>query len=125
MTVQAARLRVLLIEPDADNRELYILGLTASGFDVVAVEDATAATFAVGSNPPAIVVTANRRAEPCAVALVRRWAEGGVPLIALTTAPASEHEALRAAGARFVLLKPYLPHQLAAVITEVLGWRLP
>jgi nucleotide-binding universal stress UspA family protein len=46
-------------------------------------------------------------------------------LFELTIAPASEREAVRAAGARFVLLKPYLPDQLAAVIDCVLGGSLP
>jgi DNA-binding response OmpR family regulator len=125
MTIPAARVRVLLIEPDTDNRELYLLGLTAGGFDVVAAEDATAATIALGTKAPAIVVTATRRSGPCTVTLLRHLSEAGVPVIALTTAPLSEHEALRAAGASLVLLKPYLPDQLAAVIAEVLRGPLP
>jgi DNA-binding response OmpR family regulator len=125
-TVPTTRVRVLLIEPDADNRELYIRGLMmAAGFDLVAAEDATSATIAMGADAPAIVVAATRRPGPCTVALLRHLSEAGVPVIALTTAPLSEHEALRVAGARLVLLKPYLPDQLAAVITQVLGGPLP
>jgi CheY-like chemotaxis protein len=114
MTVSAARVRVLLVEPDADNRDLYTVGLKAAGFDVVAVDDVTSATVDLVTEVPAIAVTATRRCS-----------EAGIPAIALTTAPLAEHEALRAAGARFVLLKPYLPDQLAALIDGVLGGSLP
>jgi CheY-like chemotaxis protein len=125
MTVSAARVRVLLVEPDADNRDLYTVGLKAAGFDVVAVDDVTSATVDLVTEVPAIAVTATRSAEPSTVAFLRRCSEAGIPAIALTTAPLAEHEALRAAGARFVLLKPYLPDQLAALIDGVLGGSLP
>ena len=84
-----------------------------------------AATVAVATEPPAIVVTATRSAGPSTVTLLRRCAEAGVPVIALTTAPLAEHEALRAAGARVVLLKPCLPDQLAVAISGALGGPLP
>lgn len=98
MTVPAARVRVLFIEPDADNRELYTLGLTAAGFEVVAVDDATSAPVVFATYAPAIVVTATRLPGHCALTLLRYFSEAGVPVIALTTAPVFQHDALRAAA---------------------------
>jgi DNA-binding response OmpR family regulator len=84
---------VLLIEPDADDRELYLLGLAAAGFDVVAAAAATAAAVAFAAATPAIVVTATRITGHCAIALLRRFSEASVPVIAFTTAPSSQHDA--------------------------------
>ena len=60
MNVIVAPIRVLLVEPHADTRELYDLGLTAAGFDVRTADDTSSATLAFASHAPTIVVTETR-----------------------------------------------------------------
>ena len=57
MNVIAAPIRVLLVEPHADTRELYHLGPTAAGFDVRTADDAASATVAFASHVPTVVVS--------------------------------------------------------------------
>ena len=57
MTFTPAAIRVLLVEPHADSRELYVLGLTMAGFEVFAAEDGASATVAFAAHMPAVVVS--------------------------------------------------------------------
>ena len=118
MNVIVAPIRVLLVEPHADTRELYDLGLTAAGFDVRTADDTSSATLAFASHAPTIVVTETRL--PDRSDLLTRFAAAGVPVIALTTSPL-DHHAFRAGGAVAVLVKPCFPDEIAAAIREALG----
>jgi DNA-binding response OmpR family regulator len=117
MHVTAARIRVLLVEPHADTRELYELGLTAAGFDVVAVADASAAMVACANLQPSIVVSETRL--PDYGELMTRLADAGVPVIALTT-DQRYHLCPLDAGSRAVLLKPCSPDEVAGAICAAL-----
>jgi DNA-binding response OmpR family regulator len=119
MNSPAAPIRVLLVEPHDDSRDLYELGLRAHGFDVFAVADAAAAMRACAHHPPTIVVSETR---------VRGWSdlltsmvEKGMPIIALTTDPLFYHQSFRA-GPRAVLLKPCFPDEVVAAIRGTLGF---
>jgi DNA-binding response OmpR family regulator len=118
MNVPAAPIRVLLVEPHADTRELYHLGLTAAGFDVRTAADAASATVAFTSHAPTVVVTETQL--PDRSDLLTRFAAAGVPVIALTTSPL-DHHAFRAAGAFAVLMKPCFPQEIAAAIRQAVG----
>src|SRR5918999_3868700 len=83
MNTVAAPVRVLLVEPHDDNRELYHLGLTAAGFQVWAANDTTSATDAFAAHAPTVVVCEMRLLG--GTDLLRRFAAAGVPVIALTT----------------------------------------
>ena len=117
MNVIVAPIRVLLVEPHADTRELYDVGLTAAGFDVRTADDTSSATLAFASHAPTIVVTETRL--PDRSDLLTRFAAAGVPVIALTTSP--DHQVFRAGGAVAVLVKPCFPDEIAAAIREALG----
>jgi hypothetical protein len=54
-------------------------------------------------------------------ALLTRFAEESVPVVALTTNPFAEQHAFAAMGIACVLLKPCLPEKVAAAIRTVLG----
>ena len=100
MNVIAAPIRVLLVEPHADTRELYHLGLTAAGFDVRTADDAASATVAFVSHAPTVVVTEMRR--PDWSDLLTGFAAAGVPVIALTTSPLRSSRLPRSRGGRRV-----------------------
>ena len=119
MHLPAGPIRVLLVEPHADTRELYDLGLTAAGFDVWTADDTSSARVAFAAHAPTIVVSETRL--PGGSDLLARFAAAGVPVIALTTAPPYQHHALRAVGIATVLLKPCLPDEVATAIREALS----
>ena len=120
MTFTPAAIRVLLVEPHADSRELYVLGLTKAGFKVFAAEDAASATLAFAAHAPAIVVSDTRLPDMSAAELLTRFFDAGVPVIALTTDPQYQQRA-RSARLTAVLLKPCFADQVAAAIRRVLG----
>ena len=121
MILPAAPIRVLLVEPHADTRELYDVGLTAAGFDVVTAHDAASAMIAFATRPPTIVVSETRI--PGWNDMVTRLAAMGVPVIALTTDPRWARRAFRAAGLTAVLLKPCFPDEVATAIRGALAAR--
>ena len=113
----AAPIRVLLIEPHADTRDLYDFGLTAAGFDVVTADGVASALLAFATHPPNIVVGAVGPRDCGERALLTCWARASIPVVALTTYP---DPALQRAGMTSVLLKPCLPTDLATAIREAL-----
>jgi len=119
MTFTPAAIRVLLVEPHADSRELYVLGLTAAGFQVFAAEDGASATVAFAAHAPAIVVSETRLPDVSDAELLTRFWDAGVPVIALTTDPLSQRHA-GSARLSAVLLKPCFPDQVAASIRMAL-----
>ena len=118
MNVLAAPVRVLLVEPHPDTRELYRIGLTSAGFDVRTAPDASSASVAFADYAPAVVVSEMRL--PGRSDLLSRVAAAGVAVIALTTDPLDHHAGLGPAVAA-VLMKPCLPTEVAAAIREALG----
>jgi two-component system, OmpR family, response regulator len=113
-------IRVLLVEPHADSRELYVLGLTKAGFEVFAAEDGASATLAFAAHAPAIAVSDTRLPDMSAAELLARFSDAGVPVIALTTDPQYQHHA-RSARLSAVLLKPCFADEVAAAIRRALG----
>ena len=114
----AAPIRVLLIEPHADTRDLYDLGLTAAGFDVVTADEVASALLAFAAHPPHVVVGAVGPRDGGERALLSCWAAARIPVVALTTYP---DPALQRAGMTSVLLKPCVPTDLATAIREALA----
>lgn len=121
MNLPAAPIRVLLVEPDADTRELYDVALRAAGFQVFPAHDAASAMIAFATHTPAIVVSETRLPDRSAAELLTRFSDAGVPVVALTTDPLYQHHDSRAAGLAAVLMKPCLPDEVVAVIRVALG----
>jgi DNA-binding response OmpR family regulator len=121
MTHTAAVIRVLLVEPHRDTRELYARALIAVGWDVFAAADGISACDALRTLRPSIVVTETWLPEVDAVELLSASADAGIPVIALTTT-GSEHDSTPG-GMPFaaVLLKPCLPDELVRVVRQVAG----
>ena len=114
---------VLLIDDDADTREMYAVMLANSGFEVLQAEDGVEALALAAERRPTVAVTDLRMPGPItAVDLCRQLRELNVPVIALTGLdPGAEHDAMRKAGCAVVLMKPLIPDQLVAEIRGVLA----
>ncbi len=81
--------RVLLVEPHADTREMYVVGLTYRGFRVFTARDESSAAAAFATHAPNIVVSDTRIPHGGEVGRLRGFADAGVPVIALTCLPPS------------------------------------
>jgi CheY-like chemotaxis protein len=114
-------IRVLLVEPHADTRELYVLGLTEAGYELVNDDDAASATIAFASHAPTIVVSETRLPGQDAADLSAQFSDAGVPVIAFTTAALYQHPASRKVSIVAVLLKPCLPDEVATAIRQALS----
>jgi two-component system KDP operon response regulator KdpE len=119
----AAPLRVLLVEPHTDTRDLYVLGLITQGFDVVTAHDGASAATAFATHSPTIVVSETRLPDGDEVALLSGFADAGVPVIGLTTAPRSLYYRFRHARLARLLAKPCGADELTAAIHAVLSLR--
>jgi two-component system chemotaxis response regulator CheY len=114
---------VLLIDDDADTREMYAVMLANAGFEVLQAEDGVEALAVAAERRPTIAVTDLRMPGAItAVELCRQLRDLNVPVIALTgLAPGAEHEAMRKAGCSVVLMKPLVPDRLVTEIAGVLS----
>ena len=115
-----ASIRVLLVEPHDDTRELYVRGLTLEGLDVVEAHDWASALVAFSTHEPAIVVSEIRLPDLGDVATLKIFPAAGVPVIALTTAPEPQHHMIRDAGVTSVLMKPCSWEDVAEAIRVAL-----
>ncbi len=113
---------VLLIDDNADNREMYGTMLVGSGFEVLEAGDAAEALALAAVRLPAVVVTDLRMSgDVSAAELCQQFRDIGVPVIALTgVGPGEEHDVMRRAGCATILMKPLLPDQLIPEITRLL-----
>ncbi|QUV85331.1 response regulator [Chloracidobacterium aggregatum] len=118
--------RILVVEDNADSREILTLELEAEGYEVCAVGDGLSAVEAAAQFHPDVIVmdislpnldgleaTRRIKAQP---ALAR------VPVIALTAHAMTEDEArFRAAGCDAYLAKPASPDAVQRVVQQLLA----
>jgi CheY-like chemotaxis protein len=114
---------VLLVEDNIDNREMYTDMLCASGFDVLAAENADAALAQTSARAPSAVVTDMRMpGTRTALDLCRHFSRLHVPVIVLTgVSPGEEQDAARRAGCALVLMKPLAPDALVAHVQRLVS----
>jgi DNA-binding NtrC family response regulator len=112
--------RVLLIEPHADTRELYVRWLTALGWGVIAAADGTSAKSAFVAHQPTLVVSETWLPEGHEHELLSAFVDAGVPVIALTTASPCPHSAFSGLPLSALLTKPCVPDDLVRVIQRVI-----
>ena len=119
--------RLLVVEDDADTREVVGVILRESGAEVVGVGSADAALDAFRSAPPDMLISdigmAGRDGYDL-IRAVRRLPGGGVPAIALSAfaRESDRQDALRAGYDRHVA-KPIEPGSLRSAVTELLDAR--
>jgi DNA-binding NtrC family response regulator len=117
-----AAVRVLLIEPHADTRELYARTFAAEGLEVVAVADGEAARRAFRHRAPSVVVSETWLPEGGEAELLNGFAESGAVVVALTTTPWQ----IPAGGKLAALLtKPCHPTDVVRMVRQAMaGHRL-
>ncbi len=121
MAFTAAAIRVLLVEPHDDTRDLYRLWMARLGWEVLAATDGASAICILGAAPPDIVVTEMRLPDRGEAALLAAAAAAGVPVIGLTTAPRNQRLPFSPALAALVLSKPCSPDEIVTGISALLG----
>ena len=118
---------VLLVEDDADSRDMYAIMLGFAGIDVHAAQDASAAfDLAVARRPDVIVTDFTLSGPDDGAALCRRLhadaRTAAIPVLVVTgsTRPA-DAEALRGAGCADIRTKPYLPDALLSDVEHLMS----
>jgi len=118
--------RILLVDDEPDQREMYRFGLEHAGFTVdEAVNGADALTHA-RSVPPDLIVLDLRLPdidgwEVCRL-LKADLQTSRIPIVILTATPNPTHaERARGAGCAAYLLKPCLPEDLAQTVRRILS----
>ena len=124
---QPSRVRplVLIADGDSDTRELYEFGLTAFGFQTM-VDDGAHVVARAAESTPDVIVTDIRlpRYDGWGVVgeLKRDARTRDIPIVLLTGyAAADVRERAGREGCAALLLKPYLPDELARALRELLG----
>lgn len=115
--------RVLLVEDEADTRDVLTLALQSYGVQVVAAEHGDAALAALASFDPHVVVSDIALPDVDGCELLRRIrATRNVPAVAMSGYVTSDDEArMRAAGFDAHLGKPFGVRQLVSALLDVLA----
>src|SRR6266498_2043189 len=118
--------RILIIEDQADNRQILRDLLTSADFEVIEAEDGEAGVAAASAHRPDLILMdiqlpgmdgyeATRRIRADAVLRA-------IPIIAVTSyALNGDAEKARSAGCDAYISKPYSPRQLLAKVREYLS----
>jgi PAS domain S-box-containing protein len=130
--IDLAGMRVLLVEDEADTRDLLTVMLTNFGAEVHAVSTGDEALAALTTSPPDVMVSDIRMETIDGYALIRDVRAlpsergGTVPAVALTalTRPEDRRRALEA-GYQVHVPKPVTPAKLVAVLGFLLRQRKP
>jgi CheY-like chemotaxis protein len=120
---------VLLLEPHADSRELYVSFLRHVGLRVVAA-DTTDQVMQCAHTADIVVTGIRVNGSDDGLGLIRRLrarhSATRLPIVVLTAcALASDEMAAKAAGCDVFLTKPCLPGELVRTITKLTGARRP
>jgi CheY-like chemotaxis protein len=116
-------LSVLVVEDDADNREVMTLMLLHAGATVTATSSAVEAFELFKARPPSLIVTdiaMPRRDGIWLLQAVRATPGASVPVVAVTAhAMPADRSRIEAAGFQAYLVKPIEPDDLIAAIQAV------
>jgi len=120
------RLLVLLVDNNADNREMYAEYLRICGFRVIACSDSVASVDFARSCVPDIILLELRMNRMNGVEVLTQIRKepslGHVPVVALTASVLSfERAAAMAAGFTELLPKPCFPEDLASAIRRIVA----
>jgi len=121
--------RILVIEDQADNRQILRDLLTNADFEVFEAEDGEAGLATAAAHRPDLILMdiqlpgldgyeATRRLKADAALRV-------IPVIAVTYQLAGDADMVRAAGCDAYISKPYSPRQLLAKVREYLSSPAP
>jgi DNA-binding response OmpR family regulator len=115
--------RILVVEDDADIRQLNMEVLTESGYEVDAAEDGVEAWHALNTKPYDLLITDNNMPIVTGLELIKklRAEDMTLPVILMSgTMPAEELEKHPWLQIQATLLKPYTLAELFRTVKEVL-----
>jgi len=117
---------VLLIDPDADTRQMYAEYLSHAGWDTEEAEDGREGLAKAISHRPAAIVTETRLPGMSGLELCRLLrsdaATNTTPIVVVTGDASTASASLAAtAGADAVLVKPCLPERLAGELQRLVS----
>lgn len=118
-------LRILVVDDDADTREILVKILETCGAEVMAVSSASEAIAALEELKPDVLVSDIGLPQQDGYALIRsvrllETEQGKIPAVALTAyARGEDREAALSAGFQSHLAKPVEPSELVAVVISV------
>jgi two-component system cell cycle response regulator DivK len=123
MTAMAKR--ILIVEDQADNRQILRDLLTSAGYDLVEAEDGQAALVAAKTQRPDLILMDIQLPVMDGYEATRRIKADPdlrlIPIIVVTSyALSGDEDKARAAGCDGYVTKPYSPRQLLAKIKECL-----
>jgi CheY-like chemotaxis protein len=122
MVVKVRTAMVLVVDDDADTRDMYAEFLTDCGFGVVQAQDGRTALDAVRTMHPDVVVTDAQMPGMDGLELARELAASECPLpVIFITGRTDLSDALGRDGCAAVLAKPCEPQALAEVVHTVLA----
>lgn len=130
-TARARPIRVLIVEDDADSRDMYAMALGLAGIEVhLASEAAAAFTLAVTARPDVVVTDFVLRGEGNGATLCheihRDPRTAGIKVLVVTgSTRKADVEALLGAGCSDIRTKPYLPQALIDDIEEMMSEQPP
>ncbi|GAB4267855.1 MAG: response regulator [Candidatus Thermofonsia bacterium] len=118
--------KILIAEDDQDIRELIVLTLQFSGFDVTSVEDGAAAVEAAQKASYDVILMDVRMPRMTGYEACRKLKEidstKDIPVIFLSAkGQESEIQTGMSAGADRYVLKPFAPEELVGTIQDVLS----
>ena len=117
---------VLLVDNDADNREMYAEYLQIRGFRVIPCSDSQTSIDVARGSQPDIILLELRMTGMNGIQVLRELRKdpglARVPVVALTASlMARERAAADAAGFTELLPKPFFPENLATAVTQIIA----
>lgn len=117
--------RVLVVEDDADAREIYTGTLSYAGYDVSTAASVVEAKRAARRHSPGLVVLDSRLPDGHGIDLLRTWKRcpemSGVPVLMVTAFSAEQDvQAAALAGADAFLVKPCYGERLTTHVSQFL-----
>jgi len=127
MSASLQNMRILVVDDDADTRELLQLLLQQTGAEVIAAESVDSAVKEFNCCPPDLVVSDIRLRSSDGFELMKAIREknkeyrGFTPAVALTgfSSPGDKERAI-AAGFNAYIIKPFDPDEMIETIEKVL-----
>jgi two-component system cell cycle response regulator DivK len=122
--------RILVIEDQADNRQILRDLLTSADFEVIEAEDGETGLVAAAAHRPDLILIDIQLPGIDGYEVTRRLKSDAllheIPIIAVTSyALVEEVEKARTAGCDAYIPKPYSPRQLLAKVREYLSQPAP
>ena len=121
--------KILIVDDNADMREIMQVYLSGYGFTVFVAKDGIAGIETAHAEHPDVIVTDARMPRLDGIKMVRQLRAqpqtSNVPVIIVTGIDSEQRDAAQEAGADRVLSKPVSPSELLSEIQVLIGSDMP